>query len=208
MLKMTHRLPHDTIKLAFSGGVDSLAIANFWKRKSNVVLMHFNHGCEYSDEIEAQARDRAALLNMPIIVGHLTEEKPSNQSLEEFWRIQRYRFLYGGEGNHVVTGHHLDDAIETWLWSSMHGEGKIISPKADYTHNGKTNTLHRPFLLTPKRNIEEYAHRHGLMPVDDPFNRSDKSMRNYIRNTMMPHVLHVNPGIEKTIRKKYLEMKA
>lgn len=204
MLKMTHSLPREKIKLAFSGGVDSLVVAHFWRRNSNVTLLHFNHGCEHSDEIEAQVRNRAQALDMPLVVGRIGGEKPSGMSLEDFWRKQRYRFLYGETGEHVVTAHHLDDAIETWIWSSLHGEGKIISPKQDVEYGGKKNTLHRPFVLTKKDSIVEYAEHHGLVPVDDPYNRESGLVRNYIRENMMSHVRYINPGIDKVIRKKYL----
>lgn len=201
MLKLTHRIPHEPIKLAFSGGIDSLVMAHFLRRRNDVTLLHFHHGCEYSDAIEAGVRAQADALGLPLTVGYLREEKPERQSLEEFWRNHRYRFLYSESGSHVLTAHHLNDAVETWIWSSLHGEGKIISPRQ--THHGQT--LHRPFLLTPKNDIEEYARRHDLVAVDDPMNLDLDCMRNYIRHEMMPHVQHINPGIEKVIRKKYLE---
>lgn len=204
MLKMTHSLPKEKIKLAFSGGVDSLVVAHFWRRNPNVTLLHFNHGCEHSDEIEKQVRDRAQSLGMNLIVGNIDGEKSSGESLEDFWRKQRYRFLYNEAGEHVVTAHHLDDAIETWIWSSLHGEGKIISPKQEIEYGGKKNILHRPFVLTKKDSIREYAEHHGLVPVDDPYNRENGLVRNYIRANMMEHVRFINPGIDKVIRKKYL----
>ncbi len=207
MLTLTHTpSSRNTIKLAFSGGVDSLTAAHFWRRKKNVTLCHFNHGCEYSNQIEEECRQRADDLGMPITVGHIKGECAPGQSLEDFWRRQRYAFLYSESGNDVVTVHHLNDTIETWVWSSLHGEPKLISPSQDIEYKGKNNTLHRPFLLTPKRNLVSYAERHGLVPVTDPYNDDLHLTRNYIRTNVMPHVLKVNPGIEKVIRKKMLAL--
>lgn len=200
MIKQLMKIPHD-VCLAFSGGVDSLAVAHFLKRGGkNVTLLHFNHGCEYSDKIEEQCRQRAEELGLPIVVMKMESgERPKGQSLEDFWRRGRYRALrsYANSvGQKLLTGHHLNDNLENWLWSSMHGEGKLI-PHEDAT-------VIRPFLTTDKDEFVSYAERHGLVPVDDPYNDNLHLTRNYIRHVMMPHVLKINPGIKKVIRKKYL----
>lgn len=208
MIRLTHNIPHvNVLKIAFSGGVDSLVAAHFYRRRTDVVLCHFNHGCEYSDQIAEECIEKAKELELPIIIGNIRRKRKKNQSLEEFWRRERYRFLYEESGVDVVTAHHLDDAIETWVWSSLHGESKLIHPMRAYEVNDKYNWLHRPFLLTPKRELVEYAERHGLKAVHDPYNEELHLTRNYIRHNMMEHVLKVNPGIEKVIRKKYLDMR-
>lgn len=199
MIKQLMKIPHD-VCLAFSGGVDSLAVAHFLKRGGkNVTLLHFNHECQYSRAIENQCRARAAQLGLPIVVGLMEGEAKPGQSLEDFWRRSRYRFLrsYAKHvGQKLITCHHLDDAVETWIWSSMHGEGKII-PAED-------ETVIRPFLTTEKAEFVRYAERNGIIAVDDPYNNELDLTRNYIRHVMMPHVLKINPGIKKVIRKKYL----
>jgi tRNA(Ile)-lysidine synthase TilS/MesJ len=47
--------------------------------------------------------------------------------------------------------------------------------------------------------------RKGVPTITDPSNDDTKYRRNYIRHTMMPHVLAINPGIRKTIKKKILD---
>ncbi len=206
MIKLTHSIPRvENLKLAFSGGVDSLAAAHFFRRRKDLTLYHFHHGCEYSDQIAEECIEKAKELEIggPII-GRIRGKRKKGQSLEDFWRRERYRFLYEEWGRDVVTAHHLDDAIETWVWSSLHGEGKLINRMQMHELNGKYNWLHRPFLLTPKRDLVAYAEQHGLKPVHDPYNEETGLTRNYIRANMMEHVRVVNPGIEKVIRKKYL----
>lgn len=208
MIRLTHSIPRvENLKLAFSGGVDSLAAAHFFRRRKDLTLYHFNHGCEYSDQIAEECIEKANELGLPIIIGRIRGKRKKNQSLEDFWRRERYRFLYEESGVDVVTAHHLDDAIETWIWSSLHGESKLIQPMQSHMVNDKHNYLHRPFLLTPKRELVDYAERHGLKPVHDPYNEELHLTRNYIRANMMEHVRVVNPGIEKVIRKKYLDMR-
>lgn len=195
------------INLAFSGGIDSVAAALFYKRGNrNVTLYHFNHGCEYSDTIEKECIELANKLELPIIVGKNTNTIKPKQSLEDFWRRSRYKFLYESlnDGDTIVTAHHLNDAIETWVWSSMHGESKLIQPSQTIDYHGKTIVLRRPFLLNNKKTMADFVSDIDI--VLDESNNNNKLIRNYIRNVMMDNVLVVNPGIEKTIRKKYLSL--
>lgn len=197
MIRMLFTLP-TSIDLAFSGGVDSLAIAHFLSQsKKNIRLWHFNHGCDHSDGIETQCRAWADKLQLEMVVGRLQSPRPPKMSPEEFWRTERYAFLRSSN-RYMMTAHHLNDAVETWVWSSLHGEGKVIPPQ-----NG---TIVRPFLLTEKKSFEEYAHRHHLTPVHDPYNTDTSLMRNYMRKNLMEHVQYINPGISKVIRKKYLTL--
>ena len=203
MIRLTCPVPNTTY-LAFSGGVDSLAAAHFFQRGGkNVTLLHFNHGCEYSDQIENECVNRAYDFNLPIIVSDLsfTAEAPVGVSLEEHWRTHRYRFLrfYATTETPVITCHHLDDAVETWIWSSLHGEGKLIPVE--------NRGIIRPFLTTEKTELISYAEKHRLIPVDDPYNRENHLMRNYMRVNMMKHAYYINPGLRTVIRKKYLNNK-
>jgi tRNA(Ile)-lysidine synthase len=67
--------------------------------------------------------------------------------------------------------------------------------------------IYRPFLMTEKKEILNYAERQDVEWIEDPSNRMTKNiMRNHIRHNVMPEVLKVNPGIRKTIRKKLIEI--
>jgi tRNA(Ile)-lysidine synthase len=198
MFKLLHKIPRK-INLAFSGGVDSLAVAHFLKRgRHDVHLLHLNHGCEYSNGIAEQCVELSERLSLPITVGTMTSDAPNKgQSLEDYWRRSRYRFLRSFDDK-FITCHHLDDAMETWVFTSCHGESKLI-PSMD-------EKVIRPFLTTEKQKFIEYAEQHNLTPVDDPYNRDYDLTRNYIRANIMPHALKVNPGLSKVIRKKYLAL--
>lgn len=196
MIRLLGKIPNK-INIAFSGGVDSLVAAHFFKQgKKDVTLFHFNHGCEYSDHIEGECMVRAEELGLNIIVRYnSTPDAPPGVSKEDHWRRQRYKFLTN-TGGPTMTCHHLDDAMETWVWSSLHGEPKTIP-------YSRQNII-RPFLLTPKSELVDYATRHNLVPVDDPYNDDLSLTRNYIRANLMPHVKVVNPGLAKVVRKMYL----
>ena len=59
-----------------------------------------------------------------LVVGVNFNSCPSGESLEEHWRNERYKFLHSDDP--VITGHNLDDVIEWYLFSSLHGQSKII----------------------------------------------------------------------------------
>lgn len=183
------------VGLAFSGGIDSLAVAHFLKRgHKDVTLYHFNHGCQYSDEIEKQCRESAKSLNCNIIVNGYDGSRKPGQSLEDAWRRARYRFLRSFE-EQIITCHHLDDAVETWVWSCLHGEGKLIPVES--------GNIIRPFLTTEKSAFENYCKNNNLQVVEDEMNKDLHLMRNYMRANMMQHIYHINPGLKKVIRRKY-----
>jgi tRNA(Ile)-lysidine synthase len=125
--------------------------------------------------------------------GRITRERERDESQEEYWRNERYKFFSTINAD-IITCHHLDDCVETWVWSSMHGEGKIIPYR-----NG--NVI-RPFRMTRKRDFQLWADLKNVPHVEDDTNADTCYTRNYIRHEMMPHVLRVNPGIYKTILKK------
>lgn len=187
------------ITLAFSGGIDSLAIAHFLKRGGrNVTLAHFNHGCEVSDRIETDCHKLATRLNLPIIIKKIDNANiPPGASIENYWRQNRYRWLRSLNET-VITGHHLNDAVETWLWSSCHGEGKLIP--------FESGNIIRPFVLTEKKDFQNYCKNNDLDEVEDECNNDLSLMRNYMRKELIPVIKKINPGINKVIRKKYLQL--
>ena len=195
MFRIVLKIPNK-VGIAFSGGVDSLAVALFLKRgNKDITLYHFNHLCQYSADIEYKCCRLAEKLNMPIVVGSYDGERKKGQSLEDAWRRARYRFLRSFE-QQIITCHHLDDAVETWVWSCLHGEGKLIPVES--------GNIIRPFITTEKAMFERYCKINNLEVVEDEMNKDLHLMRNYMRANMMEHIYHINPGIKKVIRKKYV----
>lgn len=190
MIKLLHKLPRK-LTVAFSGGVDSVAAINFLSNNHDVTAAFFHHGTENSDRAHEFALKFCDKHNIMLNVGYLRKNKSKDESWEEFWRNQRYMFL--SQFDNVVTAHHLDDCVETYLWSSMHGKSKIISPRR---HN-----IWRPFLTTPKSEFISWAKRKKLDWCEDLSNQDDKYMRNYIRKHIVPHAYKVNPGLDKVVKK-------
>ena len=199
MIKIQGKIPRK-VMVAVSGGVDSMAALDFLRRSHEVEVFHFNHGTPHSREAELCVRKYVDKYNLPFQIKGISQfDIPKGKSKEEFWREERYHWIDSYADRHlpVLTCHHLDDCVETWIWSSMHGTGKIIPYRR--------KNVFRPFRQTRKRDFELWAAMHNVPYVEDDSNADTCYTRNYIRHEMMPHVLKVNPGIHKTIAKKVKE---
>jgi tRNA(Ile)-lysidine synthase len=181
------------IYVACSGGVDSIAALHFLSRNHDVTALHINHNEGNSDDAEKVVHTTCNNLGIKLLSKRVTSTCPVRCSLEEFWRNERYS-VFHSISDTVVTAHTLEDCVETWIWSSLHGMGKIIPY---YNRN-----VVRPFRLTPKLQFINWAKKHNLDWVEDNSNTDLSLTRNYIRQVMMPQVLFINPGIATTIKKK------
>jgi tRNA(Ile)-lysidine synthase len=188
-LRLLGKLPEDFV-IALSGGVDSMAVADFVARSRSVRCAFFHHGTATSDAAYSVVKEFCEKQGFELFVGKISSSRPDGISPEEHWRNERYAFLDSLKSN-VVTAHHLDDCIETFIWSSMHGTTKVIPYR-----RGK---VVRPFLLTPKKELIAWAKRNDVPWLDDFTNSDTKYMRNYVRKHIVPHAFEVNPGLHKVI---------
>ena len=196
MIKMQGKLPK-SVYVACSGGVDSMVVLDFLRRKHDVRVLHFNHGTAHGLEAEKFITGYCKNNDISYIVDRVRESIPPGLSREAWWREKRYAFFDKYDVAPIVTAHHLDDCVETWVWSSMHGTGKIIPYRRNY--------VVRPFRLNRKRDLELWANLNSVPYIEDVSNEDLHYTRNFIRHELMDGVLKVNPGIHKTIKKKVLE---
>jgi len=179
--------------VACSGGVDSMALLTFLHRANkDIGVAFFDHGTETSREAEEFLMPYCANKDIIFRKRILTKSKPKGDSWEEFWRNERYKFLHSLNGD-VATGHHLDDAAETYLFGCIHGKPKYI------WHRLKN--VVRPLLLTPKSELISWCDRHKVRYVEDETNKDTRFVRNRIRHNIIPEVLQVNPGFLTVVRK-------
>ena len=122
--------------------------------------------------------------------------KPKDKSWEEWWREERIKAFHALKFP-VITGHHLNDQVETWIWSCIHGQPKLIPYR-------NVNVI-RPFLLTSKTEIVKWADKRNVKFIEDESNYDIRFQRNLIRHNLMPEILKINIGIEKVIKKKVLK---
>lgn len=196
MIRFIRKLPRKCV-VAFSGGVDSVAVTDFLLNgKRDVHLAFFHHGTKTSDNAEKFAKEFSKERNLNLSIGRISGEKPPGESMEEHWRNERYRFL-SMYNFPVITAHHLGDAVETWIFNSLHGNPRILPYQRD--------NIIRPFLITPKSELIEWAERKRLKWVEDESNNDLKYMRNLIRHKIVPEAMKVNPGLDKVVKKMYIK---
>ena len=177
--------------LAISGGVDSMVALHFLLNgRKDVKCLYFNHGTKFGDECESFLKDSVDNL----ICKRLDREMDKGRSLEDFWREARYEFFDEYSDRPVVTCHHLNDQIETFIQGIAHGRTDRLIPyeRGNYI---------RPFLNVPKLEIVEYAARHGVKCMLDPSNENLSFTRNRVRHKIIPELLSINSGLYKSMKK-------
>lgn len=190
MIKLLFPMPKQ-VTVAFSGGVDSVAVVDFLSKKHDVACAFFHHGTDNSNRALEFVSRFCTDRNLPMFLGVLNRDKPKDMSYEEFWREERYQYL--ATLGPVITAHHLDDCVETYIWSALHGKPKVP--------NLVRGNVIRPFLTTPKKDFVDWCVRKDLEWCEDLSNEDERYTRNYIRKNLVPHALKVNPGLHKTVKK-------
>lgn len=193
MIKLLGKIP-DSVYVACSGGIDSMAALSFLNNgKRKVKVAHFDHGTLHANDAQCFVENYCTQNGLELVTGTVSRSRSKDESREEFWRNERYRFFKTLELP-VITAHHLNDVAEWWVFSSLHGESKLIP----YSNEA----VLRPFLLTSKIELMKWAKHRDVPYVTDPSNKNLAYMRNRIRHKIMPQCLRVNPGLEKVLRKK------
>ena len=136
----------------------------------------------------------------------INNEIPRRTSQEEHWRNERYR-LFGEIAelfaiDKIITAHHLDDAVETYIFNAFNGKCYTIPEERNYlTSSGYSATIVRPFMENRKESLLMYCHENNINYFDDPTNYDGSNMRSYIRKNIVHQALIVNPGLYKVVLK-------
>ena len=193
MIRLACKIPKK-VTLACSGGKDSMAALSFLLNgRREVSIAHYNHGTDHGHEAYRYVKDMCDSLGLELLSETCLSSPPPKSSKEEFWRNKRYEFFEKISGP-IITAHHLDDAVEWWIFSSLRGRPSLMPIKRE------SPVVLRPFLLSTKKDL----HRNLDMGyIQDPSNEDVKFARNYIRHQLQPLCLNVNPGLHTTVRNLY-----
>ena len=197
MMRLIGRIPR-RVHVAVSGGSDSMCALDFLSGSHNVTALHFDHGTNHARHARDFVEGYCAARGIDLVVGKVSRDRRSDESQEEFWRNERIRFFREHPSAPVVTAHHLDDAVEWWVFTCLHGNPRLIP------HGNRDSNVIRPFLATPKRKLVDWCDRKKVPYVIDPGNESRDFARNRIRHDILPHALRVNPGLSKVVKKRIL----
>jgi tRNA(Ile)-lysidine synthase len=184
--------------LAVSGGVDSAvlldAIARLRGPSHHVVVVSVDHGTgEAATESTARVLATAAQFGLPAI----SERLFSARADEASWRAGRWAFLRSvakAEEAPVVTGHTLNDHIETVVMRIMRG-----ASARGLAGLLAISNIERPLLAHERAAILSYAQHHKVSFTEDPTNESRTFLRNRIRLDLLPAIRRVRPGFEREI---------
>lgn len=204
MIHFDHDLSRNenNIYVACSGGIDSIAILHFLKKK-NIKAFHFNHKFrEQNDHMESSVRRFTDDFNIPLEVRSRKEtdkikEGDSIEAKAREWRLHAINEI----GGTFIMCHHLDDCVESYLMNCFNGhpERKPI-PKETRLENAK---LIRPILYTSKQDLEEYVEKNdlGKYIVEDETNTDTSYRRNAIRLSIIPTISKEYKGMRKVVKK-------
>lgn len=225
--------PGDRLTVAFSGGVDSLALAAGLARVSPLLgtqirIIHVDHQIRDNSQRDAAAcRQLAAALGLQIDVVTLEaglRRRTVGIGLEEAARRERYLALAAAandwESSTIVLGHQANDQVETMLLHLVRGAGLDgIAGMRPVEHRPvpwwvpeatevRNLTLLRPMLAESRTAIEAYVALLGLSPVADESNAETDFDRNWMRLRVLPEILKRWPHAVETIARSSVVLDA
>ena len=189
-----------------------------WRDQGHIArlsVVHVDHGLhpDAADWAEI-ARQQAAAHHCPFETRRVSVRRASGGagrgSTEAAAREARYHALdaaldaAGDADPHhppvLVTAHHAEDQAETVLLALMRASGgqglsgmRAWRPRGEWVH-------WRPFLETPRRQLEAIARDTGLGWVDDPANDDPGFARNHLRHHVLPELQGFWPDAVGRIR--------
>ena len=197
--------------IAYSGGVDSQVLLHCITHliKTNnltvpVSACHINHGLSDNARTWQEfAEQQCKQLSISLITKSVQLNKKNRQSLEEVARDARYREFDKLAAQHsmVITGHHQDDQVETFLLALKRGSGlKGLSAMTKLSQFGeRQSSLLRPLLEVSRAEIVEYANEHNLRWIEDESNQDTQYDRNFLRQDIIPLLNQRWSSINQTI---------
>jgi len=186
--------------LACSGGIDSVVLAHLcFSSKMDFTIAHCNfklRGLE-SDKDEEHVRVMAAAFAKDIFVtsfdthGYIAKHKTNLQIAARDLRYKWFSELMKGNNiKTLVTAHHADDSLETFLINLSRGTGiEGLTGIPSLTAN-----ISRPLLRFSRSEIVAYAEDQDLKWREDASNENTKYLRNNIRHNIIPKLKELNPN--------------
>lgn len=201
--------------IAFSGGPDSVftveIFRNFFK-DYKIYLYHLNHmirdeAIHDEDFVKKYAEENGLEIFLNRCdIPKLSKEK--SIGLEEAGRIVRYKDLEEISEkigvNTIITGHHLNDDIETFILNFKRGSG-LNGYSSIKKRDGK---FLRPLLGVTKREILDYLNDRNIEFCIDRTNFIDDTNRNKIRLNVMPELEKLDENLYDDFRRFLNSMKA
>jgi len=193
--------------VASSGGIDSMVLTHLLSKLDyQISLAHCNfhlRGKE-SDLDETFVVQTAKSIQIPHhIISFDTKEyaKEKNISIQMAARDLRYtwfeKLLQNQDLDFLLTAHHADDNLETFLINFSRGtglEGLTGIPAIN-------NKIIRTLLPFSRKEIEQYAKENKISWREDQSNKETKYLRNKLRHELIPLLKELNPSLLESFNK-------
>ncbi len=176
--------------VAISGGSDSMALAllsGLLKQEENkkIYFVHVDHGIRKNSGKEA-LQLKKILKKIQINLKIIKNNKSIKKNIQKSARDRRYQILSNfSKKNNIkalVTAHHKDDQIETFLIRLSRGSGvEGLSSMSEITKLNSGIKLLRPFLKFTKEDLKSISKKFFNKIIKDPSNKNKKFLRTNIR---------------------------
>ena len=186
--------------LAVSGGIDSIVLVQLLHQLNyEIAVLHCNFSLratesdEDADFVKTFCNER----KIPVFIQKFDTKQFAEDyklSIQLAARKLRYNWFYQHleekQFDYIVTAHHLDDSLETFLINLSRGTG-LDGLTGIPAQNDK---VIRPLLPFSREEIESYAKENNLKWREDSSNASDKYLRNKIRHQVVPILKEMQPN--------------
>ena len=193
--------------LAISGGVDSMVLLDLFRQTSaNFQVAHCNFQLRGVESFEDQKfiQDYADANAVPVYITQFDTKAFAEDyklSTQVAARKLRYNWFYElletEKYDYILTAHHADDNLETFLINLSRGTGLDgLTGIPEQNEN-----VVRPLLAFSQQEIEDYAKLNHIKWQEDSSNASDKYVRNKIRHHLVPMLKELNPNFLSSFHK-------
>ncbi|MCF6223536.1 MAG: tRNA lysidine(34) synthetase TilS [Flavobacteriaceae bacterium] len=207
-------LKNKKLLVTISGGVDSVVLTHLlFQLKFNISLAHCNfHLRGKESSLDEKFVEKLALeLKSKFFVKSFETKayaENNNISIQMAARELRYTWfddlLKKESFDYLITAHHLDDNLETFLINFSRGtglDGLTGIPAVN-------NNIIRPLLLFNRIEIENYANNNKILWREDLSNAETKYLRNKLRHDIIPLLKELNPNFLDSFTKTIENLKA
>ncbi|NND14990.1 MAG: tRNA lysidine(34) synthetase TilS [Eudoraea sp.] len=187
--------------IACSGGLDSVVLTHLCHEAGlSFGLAHVNYqlrgaASDADAEFTASLAKKLGVAYFTVTFDTLALKRREKGSLQELARNLRYPWfadlLEIEDYDFIVTAHHMDDSLETFLIHILRGTGI----KGLTGIPAKRNNIRRPLLKFSREDIEAFARANKLKWREDSSNETDDYLRNEVRHQLVPVFKKINPDI-------------
>jgi tRNA(Ile)-lysidine synthase len=199
--------------LAISGGLDSMVLLHLFQQlKYKIAFAHCNFQLRGLESFEdqkfvqeyAETHKIEAFITQFDTKNFASDYKLSTQVAARELRYNWfYELLETKNFDYILTAHHADDNLETFIINLSRGTG-IDGLVGIPIQNDK---IIRPLLIFSRNEIEIYAKENDIVWREDSSNASDTYLRNKIRHHLVPVLKELNTNFVDAFQKtqQYLQ---